>query len=52
VGPTLGIHHFSDFATRHTQAANVQKYKPNVANAVLYARNWPVEQQPSTESHS
>lgn len=37
--PALGIHHFSDFVTRHTQVANAQKYKPNVADAVLYACN-------------
>ncbi len=37
--PALGIQHLSDFATRHTQVANAQKYKPNVADAVLYACN-------------
>ncbi len=37
--PALGIDHFSDFVTRHTKAANAQKFKPNVADAVLYACN-------------
>lgn len=37
--PALGIHHFSDFATHHTRVTNTQKYKPNIADAVLYACN-------------
>ncbi len=37
--PDLGITHFSGFVTRHAPVTNAQKYKPHVADAVLYARN-------------
>lgn len=35
--PTLGIDHFSEFVTRHRHITNAQKYKPDLADAVLYA---------------
>jgi hypothetical protein len=37
--PDLGITHFSNFANRHASVTNAHKYKPNIADAVLYASN-------------